>query len=200
MLPITPFPNGVSEDSHPTTKERVKALLLEGLTVTQIARRLGVSKPTVCFHKRSLGIQVDSRFSRRYDWGVIRTYYDAGHSMRECQAEFGFSGAAWSEAVRRGDIVPRPRGAAIEEIFVGGVSRNRYYLKGRLLAKGLKTPVCEECGLSEWRGQPLALELHHINGDPNDHRLENLQLICPNCHSVTPNWGGRAKTARRRAA
>jgi RNA polymerase subunit RPABC4/transcription elongation factor Spt4 len=190
----------VSEDSHPTTKERVKALLLEGLTVTEIARRLGVSKPTVCFHKRSLGVDVDSRFSRRYDWVEIRAYYEAGHSMRECQVEFGFSGAAWSEAVRRGDIDPRPRGASVEEIFVDGTVRNRYYLKGRLIAKGLKTRACEECGLSEWRGEPLALELHHINGDRNDNRVENLQLICPNCHSITPNWGGRAKTVRRKAA
>jgi hypothetical protein len=62
----------VSEDSHSSTKDRVKALLLEGLSVTEIARRLGVSKPTVCFHKRTLGIEIDSKFGRRYDWVEIR--------------------------------------------------------------------------------------------------------------------------------
>jgi hypothetical protein len=51
-------------------------------------------------------------------------------------------------------------------------------------------------GLSEWRGQPLPLELHHVNGDRHDNRVENLQLVCPNCHSITPNWGGRAKLPR----
>ena len=92
MLPITPFPNGVSEDSQPPTKQLVAALLLEGWSVSEIARRLGVSKPTVCFHKRSLGIEIDSRFSRRYDWAEVREYYEDGHSMRECQIAFGFSG------------------------------------------------------------------------------------------------------------
>jgi DNA-binding transcriptional ArsR family regulator len=99
----------VSEDSHSSTKQRVQALLADGLTVTEIARRLGVSKPTVCFHMRSLGLDADSKFSGRYDWAEICAYYELGHTMRECQEEFGFSGAAWSEAVRRGDIVPRPR-------------------------------------------------------------------------------------------
>ena len=167
MLPITPFPNGVSEDSHSKTKDLVEALVLEGLTVTEIARRLGVSKPTVCFHMRTLGISSDSRFSRRYDWAEIRVYYEAGHSMRECQAEFGFSGAAWSEAVQRGDIDPRPRAEAHDSVFVR-------------------------------RGRPLSLELHHANGDGTDNRIENLQLLCPSCHSQTDTWGGR--NARRKAA
>lgn len=195
MLPITPFPNGVSEDSHRPTKELVEALFGEGLTVTQIADRLGVSKPTVCFHMRTLGISGDGRFSRRYDWAEIREYYETGHSMRECQAKYGFSSAAWSEAVRRGDIEPRPRAEAHERLFTKGVKRNRYHLKRRLLVEGLKEPVCENCGITEWRGRLLSLELHHINGDGTDNRLENLSLLCPNCHSLTDNWGGRAKRA-----
>ena len=198
MLPITPFPNGAFEDSHLSTKQLVKALHFEGLTVTEIARRLGVSKPTVCFHLRTLGIRSDSRFSRRYDWAEIRRHYEAGHSMGECQAEFGFSGAAWSEAVRRGDIQPRPRAESHDLLFVRGAKRNRYHLKRRLLADGLKEPECEECRIREWRGRPLSLELHHVNGDPLDHRIENLNLLCPNCHSQTDTWGGR--NARRKAA
>ena len=101
MLPITPFPNGVSEDSQSPTKDLVAALLLDGWSVTEIARHLGVSKPTVCFHKRSLGMEIDSRFSRRYDWAAVCKYYEDGHSMRECQIAFGFSGGAWSDAVAR---------------------------------------------------------------------------------------------------
>jgi 5-methylcytosine-specific restriction endonuclease McrA len=64
-------------------------------------------------------------------------------------------------------------------------------LKLRLLSAGLKHGRCEECGLSEWRGKSLSLQLHHINGDRHDHRFENLRLLCPNCHSQTHNFGAR---------
>jgi len=68
------------------------------------------------------------------------------------------------------------------------------------MAAGLKTNECEECGLTEWRNQPLSMALHHINGDGRDNRLENLVLLCPNCHSQTPNFGVKNAKARRAAA
>ena len=51
---------------------------------------------------------------------------------------------------------------------------------------------CDCCGLSEWLGHPIPLEIHHVNGNNTDNRLDNLQLLCPNCHALTNNYRGRA--------
>ena len=55
----------------------------------------------------------------------------------------------------------------------------------------LRGRKCECCGLEEWLNEPINLEIHHLNGIRSDNRLENLELLCPNCHSYTDNWRGR---------
>ena len=87
---------------------------------------------------------------------------------------------------------------SIEQLLTG--PRNRSHIKARLLQAGLKDSACEICGLAAWQGAQLSLELHHINGDGRDNRLENLQLLCPNRHSQTDTFGARNKRLRQRAA
>lgn len=168
-------------------------LLARGLSRAEVARRLGLAKSTVTYHARQLGEGVDERFSRRFDWSLIQAYYDEGHTLRDCMRTFGFGNWSWQLAVRRGQIVPRPRFRPVDEIFAANTHRNRGQLKARLLSQGLKKNRCERCGIAEWQGRPLSVALHHINGDRLDNRLENLQLLCPNCHSQTENFGGRAQ-------
>jgi hypothetical protein len=177
-------------------RERVRELRGAGLGTTAIAKRLGVNKSTVVFHIRRLDLPVDSRFARRFDWNEIRTVYEAGLSARECRRRYGFSRAAWDDAVTRGDIVARDHRIPLEELLVCGRKTSRRHLKMRLVDAGLKENACEICGLTEWRGGPLAVQLHHRNGDGLDNRLENLEFLCPNCHSQTENWAGR--NARRK--
>lgn len=68
-------------------------------------------------------------------------------------------------------------------------NRTKESIKKNLIQ--LRGHKCEKCGLSEWRNQPISLELHHIDGDRCNNELENLQLLCPNCHSQTPNYRGK---------
>ena len=111
--------------------------------------------------------------------------------MRECSQRFGFANSTWTKAVKRGAVAPREWVTPIEKLFVANRRRSRGHLKARLINEGLKENRCEACGITEWLGKPLSMELHHVNGDGSDNRLENLQLLCGNCHSQTDNWGGR---------
>lgn len=150
----------------------------------------------MCFHVRKLGLPARTELARRYDWQAISAYYEAGHSARECQEAFGFSRNAWADAIARGVVSPRPRCQPLEELMVTGRRASRHNLKLRLLGAGIKEACCEVCGLVEWRGEPIAFQLHHINGNGQDNRLDNLALLCPNCHSQTDTWGGRNKRRR----
>ena len=76
----------------------------------------------------------------------------------------------------------------INEILVSGITVSITHLKERLLKEGLKEHKCERCGRAEWEKEPIPLQLHHINGDRTDNRLENLQVLCPNCHALTDNY------------
>lgn len=133
---------------------------------------------------------------RRYDWSLIQQYYDEGRSVRQCMKHFGFAAATWDKAVKRGDVRPRPFGRPIAELVdMGGC---RTHIKHRLLRAGLLQNRCCECGITEWLDEPLAVQIDHINGVRDDYRLENLRMLCPNCHSQTDSYGGRNSKRRRR--
>lgn len=126
----------------------------------------------------------------RYDWGEVQAYYDAGHTFAQCQAKFGFAARSWDKARRRGDLTNmRPITKPLEALLAG--ARHRSSVKRRLLKDGILKNECSWCGVSAWRGKPLSMQIDHINGINNDHRLKNLRMLCPNCHSLTDTHGAK---------
>lgn len=77
----------------------------------------------------------------------------------------------------------------LEDIITNKVKFSTGQLKKRLLYDGILEYKCVKCANEgEWMGEAISLELDHINGDNNDNRLENLRILCPNCHSQTPTF------------
>jgi len=64
-------------------------------------------------------------------------------------------------------------------------------VRKKLLEEGYKEHKCECCGQTEWLGQPIPLELHHIDGNRHNNNLNNFQLLCPNCHAFTDSYRGK---------
>lgn len=76
----------------------------------------------------------------------------------------------------------------VENSFYTNLTR----LKIRIINEKIIEYKCFKCGnIGEWNGHPLTLQLHHKNGINNDHRLKNLELLCPNCHTQTDTYGSK---------
>lgn len=98
-----------------------------------------------------------------------------------------FTGRGW----RKGLSIPRNPVFTLEEILTTNSTFQTGKLKKRLFAAGLKKPRCEECGWKKMSPDGrLPLELDHVNGIRTDNRLENLRILCPNCHSLKPTHRG----------
>lgn len=90
-----------------------------------------------------------------------------------------FTGRAWA----KGKKISTNPGKSLDEICVKNSTYSSSKLLKKLVKEGKKKYQCENCKLTLWLNKPISLELHHINGCHTDNRLENLQILCPNCHS-----------------
>jgi hypothetical protein len=96
-----------------------------------------------------------------------------------------FTGQTWNKGKTVGPKQP------LERYLTNELQIQSYKLKRKLLSEGVFKKICSNCRNTEWLGQPIPLELDHLNGNPSDNRLCNLRLLCPNCHALTPNYRGR---------
>lgn len=146
------------------TKESLEKVIKESLSLSEVCRKLGII---------AAGGNYKTLRNKITEYNI-----DISH----------FTGQGWNTGKKyRKVITPIP----LDDILIQGSVYKSNKLKIRLFESGLKIQTCECCGLSEWMGNKINLELHHMNGDSNDNRLENLQILCPNCHSMTDNYRGK---------
>jgi len=126
------------------------------------------------------------------------------HSSSEVLRHFGFNRSSHrtlksrisAERISTAHFVinypPIQKAASLSDIMTVNSSYSRGHLKTRLIREGLLKEECFKCGCgTSWCGEPLVLILDHINGVNNDHRLDNLRLVCPNCNSQLSTFAGR---------
>lgn len=143
------------------TKELMESAIKDSYSIAEVCRKIGL-KPVGSNYKT-----IKSK---------IELYnLDVSH----------FTGQAWNKGKNFSEETAR---LPLDEILQEGVIYCSDTLKRRLIKQELKENKCELCHIS---GEEIGLELHHINGDRYDNRIENLQILCPNCHSKTPNFRNR---------
>jgi len=104
-----------------------------------------------------------------------------------------FHGMVWNRGKEWSKVKDLTSKLVEHSTYTTGLPTSTHRLKKQLLKLGYKDHICELCDLTEWKGEKIPLELHHINGNRFDNRIENLQLLCPNCHSFTDNYRRRKK-------
>jgi hypothetical protein len=150
-------------------KEDLEKIIMSSKSIAEVCRKMNI---------KAVGGNYKTLWSKILGWNI-----DYSH----------FTGQGWNVGLKHKPSQPKP----IEKILKKNSDFQSFKLKNRLIKEGIKIHICENCLNTEWLNNKIPLELHHVNGDKFDNRLENLQLLCPNCHALTKNYRGKNRVAQR---
>lgn len=198
-------------------QKKILELRKSGLTVNQISAEIGISKWSVKyvvspkFTERQKKAEARKIAEKEFEQLVIK-YLPESNSLNNLCSKLGLKGVdGYYKKINRiieknnlstdhfGTIKVKRKSRNLytamsdEEFFVKDSNRYGESIIKRLINGGYKEYKCENCGINEWNCKPLRLQVHHINGDHFDNRLENLQLLCPNCHTQTDTYARQSK-------
>ncbi len=166
-LPLRVFADTTSMGSRRWTDEQFVTAVAESLSVAQVLTALGL---------KATG-------------GNYKAFYI--HADRLNVSTAHFTGKAWNVGDRYRQIYTE---FDLKDVLVeNSTYSSTSSLKKKLLKANLLEYKCSGigCGIDTWLGRPVILQLEHINGNNRDNRIENLCLLCPNCHSQTETYAGR---------
>lgn len=150
-------------------KEQFIQAVKESFSIRQVLIKLGIVAE---------GGNYKIYHSRKKKWGVDDSHFTGQGHLRGKEHD-------WSKRI------------PLEEILVADSDyMSIHRLKQRILKSNLIKEECAICRITEWNNQKLSLHLDHKNGINNDHRLENLRLLCPNCHSQTETYCRRKSSLK----